>query len=153
MPAASPAAAESQGLVLRVGMGTSSSWPGITGNGQAPARPSVRSRTASRTRVISTTVITRHQVVGHTSRLPVFTWCQVPFVYRLDDSAEPAVTLTLDDGSQVSPTGLTLPTELSAELFQRTGRIRQVEVRLVQIPIIAQDRHGKPISDLLGGSS
>jgi hypothetical protein len=24
-----------------------------------------------------------------------FTWCQVPFVYRLDDSAEPAVTVTL----------------------------------------------------------
>jgi hypothetical protein len=45
-----------------------------------------------------------------------FTWCQVPFVYRLDDSAEPAVTVTLDD----------LRTELSAELFQRSGRIRQV---------------------------
>ncbi|MBT8494088.1 MAG: hypothetical protein KJO07_13620, partial [Deltaproteobacteria bacterium] len=30
-----------------------------------------------------------------------FTWCQVPFVYRLDDSApEPAVTLSLADGSQ-----------------------------------------------------
>ena len=57
-----------------------------------------------------------------------FTWCQVPFVYRLDESAEPAVTVTLDDGSQVSPTGLTLPTELSAELFLRSGRIRQVEL-------------------------
>jgi hypothetical protein len=73
-------------------------------------------------------------VGGHWQELAVaesglaFTWCQVPFVYRLDDSAEPAVTVTLDDGSQVSPTGLTLPAELSAELFQRTGRIRQVEL-------------------------
>jgi hypothetical protein len=57
-----------------------------------------------------------------------FTWCQVPFVYRLDDSAEPAVTVTLDDGSHLKPNGLTLPAELSAELFQRTGRIRRVEV-------------------------
>lgn len=57
-----------------------------------------------------------------------FTWCQVPFVYRLDDSAEPAVTVVLDDGSRMSPSGLALPTELSAELFQRSGRIRQVEL-------------------------
>jgi hypothetical protein len=55
-----------------------------------------------------------------------FTWCQVPFVYRLDDSAEPAVTVTLDDGSHLTQTGLMLTTELSAELFQRSGRIRQV---------------------------
>ena len=57
-----------------------------------------------------------------------FTWCQVPIVYRLDDSAEPAVTVTLDDGSDVTPIGLTLPTEVSAELFLRSGRIRHVEV-------------------------
>ena len=57
-----------------------------------------------------------------------FTWCQVPFVYRLDDSAEPAVTVTLDDGSHLTQTGLMLTTELSAELFQRSGRIRQVEL-------------------------
>jgi hypothetical protein len=52
----------------------------------------------------------------------------VPFVYRLDDSAEPAVTVTLDDGSHLTQTGLMLTTELSAELFQRSGRIRQVEL-------------------------
>jgi hypothetical protein len=57
-----------------------------------------------------------------------FTWCQVPFVYRLDDSAAPAVIVTLDDGSHLTPTGLTLPTELSAELFQRSGRIRKIEL-------------------------
>jgi hypothetical protein len=57
-----------------------------------------------------------------------FTWCQVPFVYRLDDSAEPAVTVTLDDGSHLTPIGLTLPPELSAELFMRSGRIRQIEL-------------------------
>jgi hypothetical protein len=57
-----------------------------------------------------------------------FTWCQVPIVYRLDDSAELAVTVTLDDGSHLTPIGLALPTELSAELFSRSGRIRRVEL-------------------------
>ena len=57
-----------------------------------------------------------------------FTWCQVPIVYRLDDSAEPAVTVTLDDGSHLTQTELMLTTELSAELFQRSGRVRQVEL-------------------------
>ena len=58
-----------------------------------------------------------------------FTWCQVPFVYRIDDSvAEPTVTLNLDDGGHRTLTEPILPTELSAELFLRTGRIRQVEL-------------------------
>ena len=58
-----------------------------------------------------------------------FTWCQVPFVYRLDDSVpEPAVTFSLDDGSHRTLTGPILPTELSTELFVRSGRVRQVEL-------------------------
>ena len=73
-------------------------------------------------------------VGGHWEELVVpesglaFTWCQVPFVYRLDDSDEPAVSVTLDDGSRLTQNGLTLSTELSAALFLRTGRIRQVDV-------------------------
>ena len=61
-----------------------------------------------------------------------FTWCQVPFVYRLDESAEPAIILTLDDGSRRALPGLSLPAELSSELFARTGRIRRVELVLTK---------------------
>jgi hypothetical protein len=57
-----------------------------------------------------------------------FTWCQVPFVYRLDDSAEPTVTVTRDDGSQLTLTELALPPEVSTEVFLRSGRIRQIEL-------------------------
>ena len=57
-----------------------------------------------------------------------FTWCQVPFVYRLDDTAEPSVMVTKDDGSQLNLTGLALPTEWSVELFLRSGRIRRVDL-------------------------
>ncbi len=57
-----------------------------------------------------------------------FTWCQVPFVYRLDDSAEASVIVTKDDGSERKLTEPMLPIELSAELFLRSGRIRRVDL-------------------------
>ncbi|MGB5681833.1 MAG: hypothetical protein WBM47_08310 [Polyangiales bacterium] len=57
-----------------------------------------------------------------------FTWCQVPFVYRLDDSAEPTVTVTRDDGSQLTLTDLALPPEVSTEVFLRNGRVRQIDL-------------------------
>ncbi len=58
-----------------------------------------------------------------------FTWCQVPFVYRIDDSvAESTVAVHLDDGSHRTLTEPMLPTELSAELFLRSGRIRRIEL-------------------------
>jgi hypothetical protein len=59
-----------------------------------------------------------------------FTWCQVPFVYRIDDSIEPSMTITLDDGSRLKQSGLTLPAELSREVFLRSGRIRQIDLVL-----------------------
>jgi hypothetical protein len=59
-----------------------------------------------------------------------FTWCQVPLVYRLDDSAKAAVTVHLDDGSQQTLDELALPAGLSAELFMRSGRILRIELVL-----------------------
>ncbi|MBW2509437.1 MAG: hypothetical protein JRE81_12450, partial [Deltaproteobacteria bacterium] len=75
-------------------------------------------------------------VDGQWQELPVpesglaFTWCQVPFVYRIDDSAERALTVIFDDGSRRALSGRTLTPELSAALFSRTGRIRRVELVL-----------------------
>jgi hypothetical protein len=59
-----------------------------------------------------------------------FTWCQVPFIYSLDDSAAPKVTLVLDDDSQQTLKELALPAGLSTELFRRSGRIRRIELVL-----------------------
>ena len=67
-----------------------------------------------------------------------FTWCQVPLVYRLDDSAETAVTVVLDDGSQQTLGELALPTELSTELFMRSGRIRRIELVLGRSQLFAE---------------
>ncbi len=57
-----------------------------------------------------------------------FTWCQVPLVYTLDDTAEPSVIITRDDGTQQSLSGLALPAEQSAEIFLRSGRIRRLDL-------------------------
>ncbi|MBT8103422.1 MAG: hypothetical protein KJO95_10670 [Gammaproteobacteria bacterium] len=58
-----------------------------------------------------------------------FTWCQVPIVYVLSDKVEPALTVLWSDGNKESNSQLTLSPEISAELFKRSGRIRQLTVR------------------------
>ena len=57
-----------------------------------------------------------------------FTWCQVPLVYKLDDQVEPSITITRDDGTQQTLSELALPAEQSAEIFQRSGRIRRLDL-------------------------
>ena len=59
-----------------------------------------------------------------------FTWCQVPFLYRLDDSVDPIVDVSLDDGTVETSTDLRMPKSLSAEVFKRTGRVQRVELVL-----------------------
>ena len=55
-----------------------------------------------------------------------FTYCQVPVVYHL--SREPRIELTGGDGGVRSIAGDTLDREASASIFERTGRIRRVDV-------------------------
>ncbi len=57
-----------------------------------------------------------------------FTWCQVPVVYTLSNKVEPAITIDRDDGTQDTVSGLELPAKDSADLFARSGRIRQLSI-------------------------
>jgi hypothetical protein len=57
-----------------------------------------------------------------------FTWCQVPVIYRLDETASPAMTLTYHDGMTQTLGTLSLSESMSAELFHRSGHIRQITV-------------------------
>ena len=57
-----------------------------------------------------------------------FTWCQVPMVYVLDDASQPGLQVQYDDGTETSHTGLSVPTDVSAEVFRRSGRVRQITV-------------------------
>jgi hypothetical protein len=55
-----------------------------------------------------------------------FTYCQVPVVYHL--SREPGIELTWADGSVTRVAGDTLDREASASIFERSGRVRRVDV-------------------------
>jgi hypothetical protein len=57
-----------------------------------------------------------------------FTWCQVPVVYRLDDSAEPHLSVQWDSGEIQTLPSLLLPADVARELFQRSGRIQQINL-------------------------
>jgi hypothetical protein len=59
-----------------------------------------------------------------------FTWCQTPVVMQLDDNAGPSLTIHWDNGAKQVLTDSALPTEVSAELFMRSGRIRQLDLVL-----------------------
>jgi len=55
-----------------------------------------------------------------------FTWCQVPIVYVLDDDAETGLVAEFDDGTRASFADLNIPDDISAELFERSGRVRKI---------------------------
>ena len=55
-----------------------------------------------------------------------FTYCQVPFVYH--KSGEPKIIISFNDGSTQEIASHELTRELSAEIFQRTGKVKQVTV-------------------------
>jgi hypothetical protein len=59
-----------------------------------------------------------------------FTWCQVPMVYRVDESAGPTVTVTRNSGERQALPALALPAEMAQEIFRRSGRIRKIELVL-----------------------
>ncbi len=57
-----------------------------------------------------------------------FTWCQLPFVYVLDDETEPGLEIEFDDGKISHFPNASLSGDLSAHVFERTGHIRKVTV-------------------------
>ena len=59
-----------------------------------------------------------------------FTWCQVPVIYRLDDGAGATLIVSRSNGEEHTMDRLELSSEDSAELFQRSGRIRQITVSM-----------------------
>ena len=59
-----------------------------------------------------------------------FTWCQVPIVYRLDETAKPSLSLTYEYGMTEAMEALVLQDSISTELFLRSGRIQQITVNV-----------------------
>jgi hypothetical protein len=71
-------------------------------------------------------------VDGQWQKLPVpvsgvaFSWCQVPIIYKLGE--ESSLIIIHDDGAEQTMPNLVLPIRESAELFKRSGQIRQLNV-------------------------
>jgi len=56
-----------------------------------------------------------------------FTYCQVPFVYHVNQKK--SITVTCDD-KVIETDGLTLDLSISAHIFERTGYVKQIDVYL-----------------------
>ena len=65
-----------------------------------------------------------------------FTWCQVPILYTLGEEA--SLTVVASDGSEQTRTNLDLSAAESAELFQRSGQIRQLNLTLTADMLLAE---------------
>jgi len=59
-----------------------------------------------------------------------FTYCQVPIVYQLADTAQ--IRVLQNDGASTTIKGKELGLEYSSSLFSRTGKIAQIEVSVVK---------------------
>ena len=59
-----------------------------------------------------------------------FTWCQVPFVYQLDESKAAQLTIQYQNGSEKMVTDMMLSEQDSAQIFARSGGIKQITVSL-----------------------
>jgi len=58
-----------------------------------------------------------------------FTYCQVPIIYKIAEKE--SVQITFSDEKSVNSDGLTLQKDACELLFERTGKIRQIEVHLL----------------------
>jgi hypothetical protein len=61
-----------------------------------------------------------------------FTWCQLPVVYAIDDTAAPSLTVSRADGTSETIAGDELSREASSEIFTRSGVLRSITFRLNQ---------------------
>ncbi len=68
-----------------------------------------------------------------------FTWCQTPVIMCVSDDAEPTLTIHRDDGTEQVLSHTSLPTEMSAELFKRSGRIRRLELVFRKNQLLSAD--------------
>jgi|TARA_B110000503_G_scaffold52251_1_gene84053 hypothetical protein len=61
-----------------------------------------------------------------------YTWCQVPLLYQLRESAAPSLTVHWLNGEHTTLPALELPQNIASELLQRTGKICRIELTLTR---------------------
>ena len=64
-----------------------------------------------------------------------FTYCQVPFIYRI--SGHECVRIHFESGEMQQVDGLIVPTTNASEIFSRSGKIRRIEIDLIPTTLYA----------------
>ncbi len=59
-----------------------------------------------------------------------FTYCQIPFVYKIVGEGESSVVVTNENGEELQLNTLALDAQLSRQIFARSGAIKQVSVSI-----------------------
>ncbi|MEI8608692.1 hypothetical protein P4S70_06480, partial [Enterovibrio sp. Hal110] len=59
-----------------------------------------------------------------------FTYCQVPFVYRMSDAEEISIELVLSTGDVIIIQGNMLSASISKQIFDRTGEFGRIVVNV-----------------------
>ncbi len=60
----------------------------------------------------------------------VFTWCQTPVIYQLNDTKQPSVRVVMEDDSELLLESMHLNAQLSQNIFTRNGKIKRLFVAL-----------------------
>jgi hypothetical protein len=71
------------------------------------------------------------------ARSLAFTWCQTPVMYRLEDSADPRLSVHRSNGDSLQLPELTLPPDLTHEIMIRSGHIRQLDLIVTKDQLFA----------------
>jgi len=68
-----------------------------------------------------------------------FTWCQIPFVYVLDEASQPSIDIHFTDGTNQRVDELALSSALSDEIFKHSGWIDRITLNLTS-DLLFKDR-------------
>jgi len=60
----------------------------------------------------------------------VFTWCQVPILYHIDEKESGTLEISFDDGSSTINQELILSVNQSQHLFERAGKIKHICLKI-----------------------
>ena len=66
-----------------------------------------------------------------------FTWCQVPFVYVINDANSPGIEVAWSDGREQHFATMALPTSVTEPVFKRHNQVRCITVTLNSAMLMA----------------
>lgn len=105
----------------------------IVADGQIHFQPSLLKETeflASNDEFEFINLNSEYETIPLTAKTLAFTYCQVPFVYEIAKADAGKVVVTMESGETVQSDTLALNTELSGQIFARSGGIKQVSVSI-----------------------